>query len=139
MIDLDDFKPINDTAGHAAGDAVLRAVAHAVTDNVRPSDLVVRLGGDEFAVLLERCSLEVALTLAEKMREAIATTTVPWQRRTLRVGASLGVAPLAADTPDAATWMGEADRALYHAKAQGRGVVRAAAGARIAASHATDA
>ena len=139
MIDLDDFKPINDTAGHAAGDAVLRAVAHAVTDSVRPSDLVVRLGGDEFAVLLERCSLEVAMTLAEKMREAIAATTVPWQRRTLRVGASLGVAPLAADTPDAATWMGEADRALYHAKAQGRGVVRTAAGARIAASHAADA
>jgi diguanylate cyclase (GGDEF)-like protein/PAS domain S-box-containing protein len=142
MIDLDDFKPINDTAGHAAGDAVLRAVAHAVTDNVRPSDLAVRLGGDEFAVLLERCSLEIAMTLAEKVREAIAATTVPWQRRVLRVGASVGVAPLTAETPDAATWMGEADRALYRAKAEGRGVVRAvvhAAGARIAASHAADA
>jgi diguanylate cyclase (GGDEF)-like protein/PAS domain S-box-containing protein len=140
MIDLDDFKPINDTAGHAAGDAMLRAVAQAINGCVRGSDLVVRLGGDEFAVLLERCSLDVSMTLAEKIREAIAAIALPWQRQTLRVGASLGVAPLAIDTPDAATWMGEADRALYRAKAQGRGVVvRAGPGARIAASHVANA
>lgn len=140
MIDLDAFKPINDSAGHAAGDAVLRAVARAINDCVRVSDLVVRLGGDEFAVLLERCSVDVAMSVAEKVREAIAAIALPWQHQTLRVGASLGVAPLAIDTPDAATWLGEADRALYRAKAHGRGVVvRAAPGARIAASHAVDA
>ena len=123
MVDLDHFKPINDTAGHAAGDAVLCAVAAAITACVRAGDLVVRLGGDEFALLLERCPAEVALRIAENVRLAITGLALPWQRHTLRVGASLGVAALASDTPDAAAWMDAADTACYCAKAEGRGTV----------------
>ena len=126
MIDLDHFKPINDSAGHAAGDAVLCAVAHAITACVRVSDLVVRLGGDEFALLLERCAPDVALRIAENVCASINELAVPWEQRSLTVGASLGMAVLAAETRDAATWLGAADAACYQAKAQGRGKVRIA-------------
>ncbi len=124
FIDLDHFKPINDTAGHAAGDAMLRAVATEMTARVRASDLVVRLGGDEFALLLERCPLDVALRVAENVRAAIAGIVLPWEQRQLRVGASVGVACIAPDMPDVAAWVTAADAACYAAKAAGRGVVR---------------
>ena len=126
FIDLDHFKPINDNAGHAAGDAMLRAVGAEMTARVRASDLVVRLGGDEFALLLERCPLDVALRVAENVRAAIAALVLPWEQRQLRVGASLGVACLAPDMPDVAAWVAAADAACYAAKAAGRGVVRSA-------------
>lgn len=126
FVDLDHFKPINDTAGHAAGDAMLRAVAAAMTLNVRTGDLVARLGGDEFALLLDHCSHEVAQQVAEHVCRAIAAITLPWNGRTLRVGASLGVASLSAETPDVAAWVQAADAACYAAKADGRGTVRTA-------------
>ena len=126
MIDLDHFKPINDTAGHAAGDAMLKAVAAAITSRVRATDLVVRIGGDEFALLLERCTPEVAMRIAENVRNAIAGIELHWEQRSLRVGASLGLASLAAETFDAAAWMKAADDACYRAKAAGRGTVVAA-------------
>ena len=126
MIDLDHFKPVNDSAGHAAGDAVLKAVAAAIVSHVRASDLVVRMGGDEFALLLERCSPEVAMRIAENVRAAVAALALPWQARTLGVGASVGVAALVAETRDAASWLADADAACYEAKANGRNVVRAA-------------
>ncbi len=126
MIDLDHFKPINDTAGHAAGDAMLKAVAAAITSHVRAGDLVVRLGGDEFALLLERCPQDVAMRVAENVRSAITAITLPWENRILRVGASAGVASLAEHTPDMDAWVAEADAACYRVKAEGRGAVRAA-------------
>ena len=126
MLDLDHFKPINDSAGHAAGDAMLKAVAAAITSRVRASDLVVRLGGDEFALLLERCSHETALRIAENVRRAITDIELPWERHTLRVGASLGVASLSAETDSVDAWLAEADAACYAAKAAGRGAVLAA-------------
>ena len=126
MIDLDHFKPINDSAGHAAGDAVLKAVAAAIASQVRASDLVVRMGGDEFALLLERCTPEVAMRIAENVRATVAALALPWQDRTLRVGASVGVAALVAETRDAASWLADADAACYEAKANGRNAVRAA-------------
>jgi diguanylate cyclase (GGDEF)-like protein/PAS domain S-box-containing protein len=126
MIDLDHFKPINDSAGHAAGDAVLKAVAAAIVSQVRASDLVVRIGGDEFALLLERCAPEVAMRIADNVRAAVAALALPWQDRVLRVGASVGVASLAAETRDAASWLADADAACYVAKASGRDTVRAA-------------
>lgn len=125
MIDLDHFKPINDSAGHAAGDAMLKAVSAAITSRVRASDLVVRVGGDEFAVLLERCSHDAALRIAENIRLAITETRLTWEHHTLRVGASLGLATLTADTPDVATWLRTADAACYAVKANGRGAVSA--------------
>ena len=127
FIDLDQFKPINDSAGHAAGDAMLRAVAAEMTNQVRASDLVVRLGGDEFALLLERCPHDVAMRVAETVRSAIEHLVLTWEQRSLRVGASLGVACLDADMPTVAAWLEAADAACYAAKGAGRGVVRSAA------------
>ncbi len=126
MIDLDHFKPINDSAGHAAGDAMLVAVAQVIASRVRGSDLVVRLGGDEFALLLPHCPHERALGVAEKVREAITDLALTWEVHTLRVGASLGVAELGEQHASAAQWMAQADAACYEAKRQGRGRVRLA-------------
>ena len=124
-LDLDHFKPINDRDGHAAGDAVLMAIAQLLTASIRPGDLAVRIGGDEFALLLERCDFEVALSIAEKVCTQIAELNVPWGARSLKVSASAGVAALALATASAAEWAESADRACYAAKAAGRGVVRA--------------
>lgn len=125
-IDLDHFKPINDSAGHAAGDAMLKAVAQALRSCVRTSDLVARLGGDEFVLLLEHCPLERALPIADIMCSTVAGIELPWEGRMLRVGASAGVAALQADMMEVAHWLRAADRACYSAKDAGRGQARAA-------------
>ncbi|WP_198320895.1 diguanylate cyclase domain-containing protein [Azohydromonas aeria] len=125
-IDLDHFKPINDGAGHAAGDAMLKAVAAAIRGCVRNGDLVARLGGDEFVLLLERCSAERALPIADAVCAAVAGIELEWEDRVLRVGASAGVAALQADMTEVAHWLKAADRACYDAKAAGRGQARAA-------------
>jgi diguanylate cyclase (GGDEF)-like protein/PAS domain S-box-containing protein len=124
VIDLDHFKPINDSGGHAAGDAMLTAVAHAIGHCVRTGDLVVRTGGDEFAVLLERCTHDAALRVAESVRVAISAIVLPWGQHSFGVGASIGVASLHADTPGPQAWLAEADAACYAVKASGRGTVR---------------
>jgi diguanylate cyclase len=126
LLDLDRFKPINDNHGHAAGDAMLRAVASAMTGRVRPGDLVVRLGGDEFAVLLERCPAGVAARVAAEVREVVASVGLPWQGQTLGVGCSVGVAPLTPEIGNPEAWLASADEACYAAKAAGRNVVRLA-------------
>lgn len=126
MIDLDHFKPVNDSGGHAAGDAMLKAVANAVSTNVRGTDLVARLGGDEFAVLLPDCHEEAARAIAEKIRRGIAEIALQWEDRTLRVGASIGVAELQPLHDRAADWLAAADAACYQVKAAGRGGVRGA-------------
>lgn len=128
MIDLDRFKPINDTAGHAAGDAMLKLVATAITSRVRSTDLAARLGGDEFGLLLRNCPPEAALRIADSVREAISGAVLTWGGQQLQVGASMGIAPLAASTESGATWLQDADAACYAAKAAGRGVVRTASG-----------
>lgn len=124
LLDLDRFKPVNDQHGHAAGDAVLKAVAHAALGCIRGGDLMARLGGDEFAVLLERCPADVATRLAEELRTAIAGVRVPWGSATLGVGVSIGVAALSDAMPDHSAWLAAADSACYDAKAAGRGIVR---------------
>jgi diguanylate cyclase (GGDEF)-like protein/PAS domain S-box-containing protein len=125
-MDLDHFKPINDGAGHAAGDAMLKAVAQAINACVRAGDLVARLGGDEFVLLLERCSPERALPIADAVCAAVAAIELSWEGRVLRVSASAGVAALQADMSEVAHWLKAADRACYDAKAAGRGHARAA-------------
>lgn len=124
FIDLDHFKPVNDRGGHAAGDAMLVAVAAAMSSAVRATDLVARLGGDEFAVLLARCTAAAALRTAENVRAAVAAVVLQWGGEQFSVGASLGVASLAEDTPSIDAWLALADAACYAAKADGRGVVR---------------
>lgn len=123
VIDLDHFKPINDSGGHAAGDAMLKAVAQAIGHCVRAGDLVVRTGGDEFALLLEQCTHDAALRVAESVRAAISGIVLSWGQRSYSVGASIGVASLQADTPGPQGWLAEADAACYAVKAAGRGAV----------------
>ncbi len=126
FIDLDHFKPVNDLGGHAAGDAMLVAVAAAIGAELRASDLVARIGGDEFAVLLERCPEPMALRIAEKILQAIAAIALPWEQQRFQVGASLGVAALNAEAASLDAWLASADAACYEAKAAGRGQVRSA-------------
>jgi diguanylate cyclase len=124
MIDLDHFKPINDNAGHAAGDAMLAAVAQAISAQVRESDVVARLGGDEFALLLPGCGANQALRIAEKVRVAVVEFALHWDGQVLQVGASLGVAVREPGHSQPADWLAAADAALYEAKRAGRNRVR---------------
>lgn len=125
-IDLDRFKTINDTAGHATGDEVLRQISRLLEAQVRQSDTVGRLGGDEFAVLLPGCSLVRAQQLAEKIRAAVAGWCLPHQGLVFTVGASIGVAELSPALPDMAAVLHAADTACYEAKKAGRNCVATA-------------
>jgi diguanylate cyclase (GGDEF)-like protein len=116
-LDLDGFKPVNDRHGHAAGDAVLKAVAAALVRHVRASDVVARTGGDEFVVLLWNVSGPIAAAKAVALETAIYSTPVRWGSATLVVGASAGVALLGAlDT--SADVLARADTAMYARKAE---------------------
>ncbi|MDC8785927.1 diguanylate cyclase [Roseateles koreensis] len=123
-IDLDHFKPVNDLGGHAAGDAMLIAVAHAIHTAVRASDLVARWGGDEFAVLLNHCDATAALRIARNILAAISGVSIEREQQHFSVGASLGVANLYPDLQTLSAWLAEADLACYEAKAAGRGTIR---------------
>ena len=122
MLDIDHFKAVNDTHGHAAGDLVIKAVADAVAQAVRPMDTVARVGGEEFAVVLPNCSVSFGPTVAERIRANVAATAIaisPGQK--LQVTVSLGGAfapQWVRSSP--LLWMERADRQLYRAKAEGR-------------------
>jgi diguanylate cyclase (GGDEF)-like protein len=118
MIDVDEFKAVNDARGHHEGDQLLRAIAHAITATVRPGDIAARVGGDEFAVLLPATTVSGACVIGERIRAAVAGSAV------LPVSLSIGVAPLCQDPRIALL---AADTALYRAKAAGRDRVVAAA------------
>lgn len=120
LFDLDHFKSVNDTFGHAAGDAVLRSVSLCVSNVMRQTDLVGRIGGEEFAVLLPHTGPAGALEVAETLRRAIAELHFHFAGRDLSVTASLGTASLAPLMPDFEMLMAHADAALYEAKANGR-------------------
>jgi diguanylate cyclase (GGDEF)-like protein len=119
-IDLDGFKPVNDRHGHAAGDAILKAVAVTLMRSVRASDTVARLGGDEFAVILWNLSEADAAAKAFALEEAIAQASVAWEGETLAVGASIGLSMLGPDDQFAAA-LAKADRAMYTRKARRKG------------------
>ncbi|WP_376738689.1 GGDEF domain-containing protein [Rhodopseudomonas sp. B29] len=120
MLDVDGLKPVNDTLGHAAGDAVLKAVTEALLRHVRASDLIGRLGGDEFALLLWNLDEAAARTKADALEATIDRLTIQFGNDTIRVGISAGVAMLAGDMEPAAA-MEAADRAMYARKALRRG------------------
>ena len=124
FIDLDRFKAVNDSAGHAAGDAVLVAVSRVLEQQVRQADTAARLGGDEFAVLLTACDSPGATQVAEKMRAAVEALRVPWAGSSLAVGASIGVVELNTHLNDVAAVLAAADAACYAAKHAGRNSVR---------------
>ena len=117
FFDLDGFKAVNDRHGHAAGDAMLKAIAATLVRNVRASDVVARLGGDEFVVLLWNVDGPVAAVKAAALERAIYATPVHWGSSTLVVGASAGTALIGAlDTP--AELLARADEAMYVRKAE---------------------
>ena len=123
-IDLDQFKIVNDTCGHSAGDQLLRQLAHLLQATLRKGDLLARLGGDEFGVLLVNCGTEQACQVAEKLRETVAAFRFFWESRIFTVGASIGVVPLDGDSLPVATVMSAADAACYAAKDSGRNQVQ---------------
>ena len=120
MLDLDSFKPVNDTLGHAAGDAVLRATAARIVAAVRKTDTVARVGGDEFVVVLTDLSEPgEAQNIAEKILRDISAPIVAGGRKVL-ISASIGICNAMAPLGDADELLKDADLALYRAKAMGR-------------------
>ena len=120
-IDLDRFKAVNDSGGHAAGDAMLRRVADLLRAHVRAADTVARIGGDEFAVILPNCPKEAAETIARDLAREMNPLSADWDGTTYEIGASLGVASRRDDMRDVGDWLATADEACYIAKRDGRG------------------
>ncbi len=125
LFDLDHFKAINEIAGHAGGDAVLRTVAQCCGAMLRTNDMLGRVGGEEFGILLPELDGEAALAAANRFREAIAGLVAPGGRR---ITASFGVAALAPDMAVADAWLAHADAAMFAAKRAGRNCCRLAGG-----------
>jgi len=122
FIDLDRFKPINDTAGHAAGDALLRDVANTIRRACRSHDFAARIGGDEFVVLLADCPLPNARVVAQKIVDTIAETGFTWNGTRYDIGASIGIALIEPGSAERDP-LADADAACYAAKGAGRGRV----------------
>ena len=120
MLDIDNFKTINDTQGHLAGDLVLTTVAKIAGEIVRSIDHLFRWGGEEFLVVLPNTKLEAALYIAERLREAITRIPIQISSRELNVTASFGVTRKDENTPDLETLVARADQAMYVAKHLGR-------------------
>lgn len=119
-LDLDQFKIVNDSCGHSAGDALLGQLGALLKAKIRWRDTLARLGGDEFGVLLESCSLDEAMKTAEVLRSAIAEFKFMWDDRSFRLGVSIGVVPITADNEDVAALLSAADSACAAAKEAGR-------------------
>ena len=128
MLDLDHFKQINDTWGHGAGDDVLREVAQRIESEVRDSDVAARYGGEEFVILLPHTDVESGRRLADRIRQAVSQSPVPFGAKgdSVRVTASIGIACASPDAGDedlktlGESLLAQADVALYRAKAAGR-------------------
>jgi diguanylate cyclase (GGDEF)-like protein/PAS domain S-box-containing protein len=118
ILDLDQFKIVNDTYGHAAGDAMLREVAALFTKHLRDEDCIARLGGDEFAALMLNCGEQSALAVAERLRQAVAAFEYAWETHTLTTSVSIGLVDL--HGLDMETAMRFGDIACYLAKERGR-------------------
>jgi len=123
-MDLDQFKLVNDTSGHAAGDELLRQLSQMLKHEVRLSDTLARLGGDEFGVLLKYCSLAVAEKIAEGVLKVVRKFQFFWSDRRYSVGISIGVVPITGQGESLAEVMSAADAACYAAKERGRNRVQ---------------
>ncbi len=122
--DLDQFKIVNDTCGHHAGDELLRQLGVLLGDSVRGSDTLARLGGDEFGILLHDCSIDRGRQIADEIRRRIEEFRFSWQGRTFAVGVSIGIAGFTRENRNAAELMSMADAACYTAKDGGRNRVQ---------------
>jgi diguanylate cyclase (GGDEF)-like protein len=121
ILDVDHFKKVNDTYGHLGGDAVLKRVAEVLGETLRTEDVLARYGGEEFVVIARGLTVEQAVLMADRVRQTLAATEVPFEDKKIKVTASAGVASLACSTtPDKASLLGTADGRLYRAKEAGR-------------------
>jgi diguanylate cyclase (GGDEF)-like protein/PAS domain S-box-containing protein len=119
-LDLDQFKIVNDTCGHAAGDALLKQVAAVLQAKLRESDTLARMGGDEFGVLLEGCAVDRAQLIAADLLAAVRDHRFNWEGKIFAIGVSIGLVAVTADTASRAEVFSAADTACYSAKEQGR-------------------
>ena len=119
-LDLDQFKIVNDTCGHVAGDELLRQLGELLQQHVRKRDTLARLGGDEFGVVMEHCGLEQAQRVAQTLRATIAEFRYRWEDKTFTLGVSVGVVPISGHSSDVGEVMRAADTACYVAKDSGR-------------------
>jgi len=118
-IDLDQFKIVNDTCGHVAGDELLRQLSKELSNVIRKSDVFARLGGDEFGILMLNCQTEQAVNIADNIKNTVSDYTFHWEDKTFRLGASIGIAAI---DPSISTTLAlqHADTACFSAKDQGR-------------------
>jgi diguanylate cyclase (GGDEF)-like protein/PAS domain S-box-containing protein len=123
-VDLDQFKVVNDTCGHLAGDELLRQLGARLQRLARPHDVIARLGGDEFGLLLHGCSIDEATQLAESLCDAVAAYRFIWNERSFEVTASVGLCPIDRHTVSAEDVLSAADAACYVAKDRGRNRVQ---------------
>ncbi len=119
-LDLDQFKVVNDTCGHVAGDELLRQLGSVLHAQLRQSDTLARLGGDEFGILLEHCPMDKALGVIDDLRQTIDEFRFVWDDKTFAIGASVGAIPVTAETDGIAAALSAADTACYVAKERGR-------------------
>jgi diguanylate cyclase (GGDEF)-like protein/PAS domain S-box-containing protein len=122
-LDLDQFKVVNDTVGHIAGDELLRQISVIIQRGVRANDLLARLGGDEFGLLLMQCPLSQAAQIAENLKELVRQFQFVWNNKTFIIGVSIGVVGIDQTSQDLIQVLGAADAACYAAKAEGRNCV----------------
>jgi diguanylate cyclase (GGDEF)-like protein/PAS domain S-box-containing protein len=120
FMDLDNFKAVNDTCGHTAGDELLRQLTSVMLSRMRGSDTLARLGGDEFGGLLESCPFDQAMRIANAMRETVREFRFVWEAKTFSVGVSIGLVPITADSGKLHTVLSLADACCYEAKSKGR-------------------
>lgn len=119
-LDLDQFKLVNDTCGHMAGDELLRRLAAMLSLHIRSSDTLARLGGDEFGLLLSNCPLDEGLRIVAKLQELIQDFRFQWHDASFQVGCSVGVTVISTETASASEALSAADVACYAAKELGR-------------------
>ena len=119
-LDLDQFKVVNDTCGHLAGDELLRQLGDLLRKNLRRHDFVARLGGDEFGVLMYNCSLSEAFQACEKLRDMVRDFHFAWEDRSFTIGVSIGISSINDTSGNAVDLLKEADAACYAAKDRGR-------------------
>ncbi|MEH8021859.1 MULTISPECIES: sensor domain-containing diguanylate cyclase [Rheinheimera] len=123
MCDIDHFKRVNDTYGHAAGDVVIQAIADAVRKTLRSTDIAGRYGGEEYAILLVDTTLEQAAVLAERLRLLVESLPINYQEHKINVSLSIGLAEYTPDMTEHRQWIEASDKALYQSKAGGRNQV----------------
>ena len=119
-LDLDQFKAVNDTCGHTAGDQLLKQISGLLRNQMRQRDTLARLGGDEFGIIVEHCSLAQAERLTESLRKAITGFRFVWQGASFRIGVSIGLMPILRTSKSVADILSAADNACYLAKEHGR-------------------